>query len=263
MMEPASGVRVGGRSRGPESGAGAMLAIDAGNTRIKWGVHDGRGWAVTGAIATADSARIAEAWSALPRVEGAIASNVAGSAVARDLAAACGARGLALRVIASQAEGLGVVNGYRDPVQLGTDRWAALVAAHAAQGGHKLVVNAGTALTVDALTAEGRFLGGIIVPGPALMRRALDCGTAGLRLTEGALTDFPATTPDAITSGALQACAGAIARMAEAMAARGSPPARAILSGGAAGEIAGLLPMPRAIHENLVLDGLVLIARHS
>jgi type III pantothenate kinase len=240
-----------------------MLAIDAGNTRIKWGVHDGRGWSVTGAIATADSARIAEAWSALPRVAAAIASNVAGSAVARDLAAACAARDVPLRVIASQAEGLGIVNGYRDPAQLGADRWAALVAAHAALPGHKLVVNAGTALTVDALTSEGRFLGGIIVPGPALMRRALDRGTAGLRLTEGAFADFPATTPDAITSGALQACAGAIARMAEAMAARASPPAHAVLSGGAAGEIAGLLPMPHAIHENLVLDGLVLIARHS
>jgi type III pantothenate kinase len=240
-----------------------MLAIDAGNTRIKWGVHDGRGWAAAGAIATSDSTRIADAWSTLPRLEAAIASNVAGTDVARNLAAACGARGMTLRIIASQAAQAGVVNGYRDPAQLGADRWAALVAAHAAGGGHKLVVNAGTALTVDALTAEGRFLGGIIVPGPALMRRALDRGTAGLRLTEGTYADFPGTTPDAITSGALQACVGAITRMAEAMAARGSPAARVILSGGAAGEIAGLLPMPHAILENLVLDGLVVIARHT
>jgi type III pantothenate kinase len=240
-----------------------MLAIDAGNTRIKWGLHDGRAWAATGAIATSDAARIGAAWTSLPRAAGAIASNVAGPGVARDLAAACDARGMTLRIIASQPAQAGVVNGYRDPAQLGADRWAALVAAHAAGGGHKLVVNAGTALTIDALTGEGRFIGGLIVPGPALMRRSLDRGTAGLRLTEGAYADFPATTPDAITTGALQACVGAIARMAEAMAARGSPPARVILSGGAATEIAGLLPMPHAIHENLVLDGLVLIARHS
>jgi type III pantothenate kinase len=160
-----------------------MLAIDAGNTRIKWGAHDGRGWAATGAIATADSARAGDAWSSLPHIDGAIASNVAGPGVARDLAAACGARGVTLRVIESQAVQAGVVSGYRDPAQLGADRWAALVAAHAAGGGHKLVVNAGTALTVDALTGEGRFLGGLIVPGPALMRRSLDRGTAGLRLT--------------------------------------------------------------------------------
>jgi type III pantothenate kinase len=240
-----------------------MLAIDAGNTRIKWGVHDGRAWTATGAIATRDSAGIGAAWSALGRIDGAIASNVAGPDVARDLAAACAAHGATLRIIASPARQLGVANGYRDPEQLGPDRWAALVAAHAAERGNQLVVNVGTALTVDALAADGRFLGGLIVPGPALMRRSLDLGTARLRLTEGAFAQFPATTPDAITSGALQACVGAIERMAGTMAARGSAPERAILSGGAAGEIADLLPMRHAIHENLVLDGLVLIARAS
>jgi len=216
-----------------------VLAIDAGNTRIKWGAHDGRTWLV----------------------DAAIASNVAGPDVARDLTAACSARGGTLRIIASQPRQSGVVNGYRDPAQLGADRWAALLAAHATGGGDKLVVNAGTALTVDALAADGRFLGGIIVPGPALMRRSLDRGTASLRLTEGAFAEFPQSTPDAITSGALQACAGAIERMAAAMAARGSAPARVILSGGAAAGIADLLPMPHAIHENLVLDGLLIIAR--
>jgi type III pantothenate kinase len=240
-----------------------LLAIDAGNTRIKWGMHDGRGWRAAGAIATADSAKIVDAWSALPRIDGAIASNVAGPDVARNLASSCDARGATLRTISAQAAQLGVVNGYRDPAQLGADRWAALVAAHAAGGGHKLVVNAGTALTVDALAADGRFLGGIIVPGPALMRRSLDRGTAGLRHTEGAYAEFPTSTPDAITSGALQACAGAVVRLAEAMAARGSAPAQVVLSGGAARELADRLPMPHAIHENLVLDGLVLIARAS
>ena len=125
------------------------------------------------------------------------------------------------------------------------------------------MVNAGTALTVDALAAEGRFLGGLIVPGPALMRRSLDRGTAELRLTEGAVADFPESTPDAITSGAIQACVGAIERLAGAMAARGSPPGRIILSGGAAAEIAASLPPQTILRENLVLDGLALIARKT
>ena len=129
--------------------------------------------------------------------------------------------------------------------------------------GHKLVVNAGTALTVDALTAAGRFLGGLIVPGPALMRRSLDRGTAGLRLTEGELRDLPTSTPEAITSGAIQACVGAVERLGKAMAAHGAPPDRIILSGGAAAEIAASLPIAATLHEHLVLDGLVLIARQS
>jgi type III pantothenate kinase len=239
------------------------LLIDAGNTRIKWGVHDGRAYVVAGAVETAKAATLARAWPAGLGAGAAIASNVAGAAVQAEIGRACASRGLSLKVIAPVSEQLGVTNGYREPGQLGSDRWAALIAAHRAGPGHKLVVNAGTALTIDALTADGRFLGGLIVPGPALMRRALDRGTAGLRLTEGAFAEFPASTPDAITSGALQACAGAVERMRDAMAGRDCTPSQVVLSGGAAAELAGRLPIPATIRENLVLDGLLLIARSS
>lgn len=236
----------------------SILAIDAGNTRIKWGLHDGAGWIGRGALATGD---IANLGGALPAAAHAVASNVAGEPVRAALDAWAASRGVALRVIRAAARQLGVANGYNEAIQLGSDRWAALVAAHRLEPGDKLVVNAGTALTVDALAASGDFLGGLIVPGPALMRLALDRGTAALRQAPGAFTEFPRSTPDAIASGAIQACAGAIARMAEAMAHRGAAPGRIILSGGAAAELAAHLPLPHSLHENLVLDGLVLIAR--
>src|SRR4029077_3014228 len=127
--------------------------------------------------------------------------------------------------------------------------WVALVAAHRAHPGAKVVVNAGTALTIDALAADGRFLGGLIVPGPTLMRRSLDRGTAGLRLTEGRFVDFPASTPDAITSGAIQASAGPTDRFAALRAAGGHAPGRIILSGGAAAEIAPALASPVLVVE--------------
>jgi type III pantothenate kinase len=155
-----------------------------------------------------------------------------------------------------------VRNLYADPAQLGADRWAALIAAHHGDKANKLVVNVGTALTIDALTAAGEFLGGLIVPGPALMRRSLDRGTAGLRLTEGRFEALPRSTPDAITSGALQACVGAIARFGTAMASQGAAPDRIILSGGAAREIEAMLPYPHTYRENLVLEGLLLAARN-
>lgn len=240
--------------------AGPLLLVDAGNTRIKWGVHDGRAFITTGVVATTDSATLVEAWQAIAPAR-AWASNVAGFVVRDDLERACAKLSIRLRVVHAEPSQLGVTNGYRDPSQLGSDRWAALVAAHHFSRGHKLVVTAGTALTIDALTAEGRFLGGLIVPGPALMRRALDRGTAKLRLTEGTFDLFPASTPDAITTGAVQACAGAVARMREAMEAQGVPPARVILSGGAAPEIVPHLPLAHDIRENLVLDGLALIAQ--
>ena len=239
-----------------------LLAIDAGNTRIKWGVHGGGGWLATGAMPTAESGGAAAAWRGIPPPQRAIASNVAGAEVRANLEQACSQAGLALAVIRAEPSQLGVVNGYADPAQLGPDRWAALIAAHHGTRGHKLVVNVGTALTIDALTADGRFLGGVIVPGPALMRQSLDRGTAGLRLTEGQFQDFPRSTRDAITSGAIAAGVGAVHRLADAMARQGVAPASVVLSGGAAAEIASHLPIAFAIHENLVLDGLVLIARN-
>lgn len=240
-----------------------ILAIDAGNTRIKWGLSDGSRWLRRGAVPTAEVETLAAQWGALAAPARAIASNVAGEAVRSGLGRACAERGIALAVIASERERLGVVNGYRDPGQLGTDRWAGLVAAHRSGPGHKLVVNAGTALTIDALAADGRFRGGLIVPGPALMRRSLDRGTAGLRLTEGRFEPFPASTPDAITTGAVQACIGAVERMRAAMAAAGLDPARLVVSGGAAAELAPHLPPGAAMDENLVLEGLLAIARDS
>jgi len=243
--------------------SGAILAIDAGNTRIKWGVHDAGAWTATGALATAEAASLHDALKGALPVSRAIACNVAGAQVGAHIEAACRRAGVAVEVIASRREQLGVSNGYREPAQLGADRWAALVAAHRGFEGHKLVVNVGTALTVDALAADGRFLGGLIVPGPALMRRSLGMGTAGLRHTEGALREFPRSTPDAITSGAIQASVGAIARLAQAMDAHGCPAGRIILSGGGAREIAASLPLPAIHQDNLVLDGLIAIARGS
>ena len=240
---------------------GWLLAIDAGNTRIKWGVHDGSRWHTLGAVRTGEAHRLVDQWREGPTAQHAIASNVAGDETRMAIENACARTGIPLQLVRSQKEQLGVTSAYEDPAQLGADRWAALVAAHAALAGHKLVVVVGTALTIDALTADGQFLGGLIVPGPALMRRSLDRGTAALRLTEGEVRDFPRRTPDAITTGALQASAGAVERLARGMAAHGTPPAAIVLSGGAARELAPHLHIPPAIHENLVLDGLALIAR--
>lgn len=237
-----------------------LLAIDAGNTRIKWGLHEGGAWRATGAVATADAKSLAAALAAHGPVDRAIASNVAGPEVERELAAAAQRLGAVLRLVHPAGREAGVVNGYRNPAQLGPDRWAALIAARASGPGPKVVATAGTALTVDALSAAGDFLGGLIVAGPALMRGALRSGTARLREVDGADRDFPASTPDAITSGAIQACAGAIAGVVERLAQREGARPDVLLSGGAAGEIAPRLAMPYTLRENLVLDGLARLA---
>lgn len=240
-----------------------VFALDAGNTRIKWGLRVGEDWVARGAFATAEASRLGRDWPPMPAGTLALGCNVGGAAVQGHLFEACARHELLLRLLVPGREQLGVTNAYRDPEQLGADRWAALVAAHGACAVNQLVVNAGTALTVDALRASGAFAGGLIVPGPTLMRRALGGATAQLRRLDGAFDPFPRSTPDAITTGAAQAAIGAIARMGEAMSSAGFAPERIVLSGGGAAELLPHLPMPVLLNDNLVLDGLVRIARAS
>jgi type III pantothenate kinase len=162
--------------------------------------------------------------------------------------------------IASAREQCGVRNSYDDPAQLGCDRWAALIGAWRLCGGPALVVNAGTALTVDALTADGVFVGGIIVPGEHLMRGALAGNTAGLALRPGNFSFFPNTTGDAIMSGTIDAMAGAVERMAHFLEEAGQARPLCVLSGGGAASLATQLNLEVRVVDNLVLEGLLVIS---
>ena len=237
-----------------------ILAIDAGNSRIKWGVHDDGSWAVQGWVATARAAQLARAWAGLPSPEVAIAANVAGARAARSIAAAArGFRGR-LRFVKSAESQCGVRNSYDDPGQLGPDRWAALIGARHLHQGACVVINAGTTMTVDALAADGVFLGGMIVPGTDMMRAALVRGTARLRPRGGRFAFFPANTEDAIASGAANALAGAVERMLRFMREAGEDAPLTLVSGGGARSLAPHLNGTVEVVDNLVLEGLVRIA---
>ena len=249
-----------------------ILCIDCGNSRLKWGLHDGRHWLEQGSRAQHEIARLPRLFAGLPLPERAIACNVASDAVRAEVEAALTrlAPGRPLVWIASRAEQCGVKNTYDDPAQLGADRWAALIGARHVHPGPCLVVNAGTATTIDVLTADGIFLGGLILPGITLMRTALSRATARLPLATGAFSSLPRNTADAIASGALQATAGAIVRMFARVADR--PGAICLLSGGAAEPLEALLgnhapcapegiPLRRV--DNLVLEGLKQLAGMS
>lgn len=232
-----------------------LLAIDAGNTRVKAGWFSRGKLQRSEAWLTADVVRIF-ASELPPRV---IVSNVAGPHIGAQIMEQCALNGVALHVIRSLPEQCGVINGYRDSAQLGTDRWAALIGARESGAGAKLVVVAGTATTVDMLDAGGRFLGGIIIPGMSLMRQSLNRGTAQLPDVPGEISDFPGSTEEAIATGALHATLGAITNMGRKLAAKaGSEPA-IVLSGGAADVLAPHLGAVE-LREHLVLEGLARIS---
>jgi type III pantothenate kinase len=240
-----------------------ILAIDAGNTRIKWALHDGQRFTHDGAVALRDSAALDGQWSALARPSAVAVANVAGEGVQAQLRQALSRWDVRPVFVAGARSQCGVHSHYEDPSQLGPDRWAALIGARALCAGDCLVVGIGTAMTVDALTGDGEFLGGIIVPGFDLMHDALAANTARLSAERGSVRDFPHSTRDAITSGAIQALCGAIERMASAMGAAGHPDPTLVLAGGGAGVIAQHLGRPARQVDKLVLEGLVRIAMDS
>ncbi|NNG24657.1 type III pantothenate kinase [Telluria aromaticivorans] len=234
-----------------------LLLVDAGNTRIKWaialpGAALGE-WETSHAAPHLDLTDIAAAWRRAG-ISRAIVSNVAGLEVRERIAQALPAA-IAVEWFASTLDRAGLRNGYRKPGQLGCDRFAAAIGARALAPGQNIVVaTCGTATTVDAVRADGLFVGGMILPGLALMAASLARNTAQLpQVAPGAAAPplFGDNTDDAIVSGILSAQAGAIER-----ACAGHGASACIVSGGAATYIAPALKVGYRLVDNIVLVGL-------
>lgn len=235
-----------------------ILLVDAGNTRVKWALADTLAapgqWLAHGAVLHAELATLD--WTELGMQHGAacaLVSNVAGADVRAQLAQLLAP--VPVTWFASKPALAGVTNGYREPAQLGCDRFAAAIGARALHPGRALVVaTCGTATTIDAITPDGVFSGGMILPGLALMAGSLAKNTAQLPQVQAGTalpSMFANNTLDAIVSGCINAQAGAIER---AVAAHGAQDC--IVSGGAAGYIVPALTIAHTVRDNLVLAGL-------
>lgn len=238
-----------------------ILAVDAGNTRVKWAMHDGTGFVNEGWCANAGLASLDAQWAALPAPSTIVISNVAGDDVARSLTALATRWPLKPIWASSRRSQCGVTNLYENPEQLGVDRWAAMIGARGLTTSACVVVIAGTAMTINALSVRGEFLGGLILPGFDLMQTSLATNTAKLQAQTGQFTAFPRTTRDAIASGALQALCGAVDRMCAAMRSQDHAEPELVFSGGSGELIAGRMGRPARFNDKLVLEGLVRIAK--
>lgn len=238
-----------------------LLAVDSGNARVKWALVDGERIAARASVGRDEAGTLAGVWRGLPPIARIVGCNVAGEAARLAIEAAATGSGRPVEWLRSKHRCAGVINRYHDPAQLGADRWAALIAARRLfPGSACVVVDAGTAITADALSAGGEFHGGIIVPGLALMRRALAEHTAQLDGPAGSYDDFPRTTADAIASGALLAAAGAVEGMARALIASGEGAPRIVLGGGDAPSLAQRIERPLERVDDLVIRGLIVVA---
>jgi type III pantothenate kinase len=251
----------------------SFLAIDIGNTRLKWALYESP---TPGARALAQGAeflehidRLAEtAWANLPAPTAMLGSVVAGDAIKHRVEAQMELWDIAPQWVIASNQEAGLTNGYDHPARLGADRWVAMIGAwhrmKAVSSAPRPIVLSmvGTAVTVEAIDATGKFLGGYILPGHGIMLKALESGTAGLHVPTGEVRPFPTNTSDALTSGGTYAIAGAMERMVQHVREHCGADPWCVMTGGAGWKMAPSLAHRFELVDALIFEGLLQIAAH-
>ena len=237
------------------------LLIDFGNTRLKWAVWENGRRTFGGVFAHEDTslaAALSNNWTALGEPEAILVSSVVSAALEEELAQLVSAHfDCPIEFVRSPAEAIGIRNAYAEPERLGVDRFLALAAIHAATPRAQILLSCGTALTLDALSKDGRHLGGLIAPSPALMRSALGKGTARVGEQDGELIEIATNTADAAWSGCLLSSVALIERFRATVATRIGGRVAIVGDGGGLDECLRLIPeIERG--RDLVLHGLAL-----
>lgn len=251
-----------------------FLALDVGNTRLKWAQYDcaapGARLLGQGAVFLENIDKLAEGdWHGIESPSKILGCIVAGDAIKRRVVEQLELWDITPHWVISSPQEAGMTNGYDHPARLGADRWVAMIGARrrllarSEKGSLQpiIVVMVGTAVTVEAIDASGKFLGGIILPGHGIMLRALESGTAGLHVPTGEVCDFPTNTSDALTSGGTFAIAGAVQRMADNLTRHCGQVPVCIMTGGAGWKMAPSMSVDVELVESLIFDGLLEIAQ--
>ncbi|MFO1496756.1 MAG: type III pantothenate kinase [Lysobacterales bacterium] len=244
-----------------------QLLIDLGNTRLKWAVLAPDGALKAGAAIAHTEDGFGELAPLLEAGAECAAAWVSSTALSLSDALLLTLRqrlGLPTQLFRSPKEAHGIRSAYDHPETLGTDRFLAMVGARTVVDGAFLVADAGTALTVDMVDSEGQHLGGLIVPGPVLMREALHRGTAGIRTGEVVrLREFARSTDDAVWSGGCLACVALIEHAHRHGVLGVGEHVDLLLAGGAMPALAPHLSLPHRTVDDLVLRGLAVWAEQQ
>lgn len=247
-----------------------LLLIDAGNSRIKWAVPApgdavAPDWQHAGQAETGNIGTLPQAWHGLG-IRRVLISNVAGDAVGQQLRHAihtAAGEDVVVDSFRSSLACAGMRNNYDMPAQLGSDRFASAIGARALYADQPLlIVTSGTAMTIDTVTADGMFEGGMILPGLDMMLQSLAYNTAQLPKVMDfsvKLTPFATQTTEAILSGCMLAQASVVERVYAAHMERFGA-TTCLLAGGAGDLLASLLQVPVNRVDNLVLTGLHVVA---
>jgi type III pantothenate kinase len=239
-----------------------ILAVDVGNSRIKWGICKEYQWLAKKQLAYEEIQALLVHWKEFNNISYVVASSVANQTITKQLDAIFTSFNFKVHWIVSRAYQCGIQNNYKFHTQLGSDRWAAMIAAWNKFHDSCVVVNVGTAMTVDTISCDGVFLGGYIVPGPVLQFSSLTERIQFSHASEVAKCEtFPTTTSNAIHNGIFVALSALIEKSMQLFYKhQGYHPKNCILSGGGAAFIRAHIEFPVIEIDNLVLDGLIVIA---
>ncbi|GHA05279.1 type III pantothenate kinase [Arenicella chitinivorans] len=239
------------------------LLIDIGNTRTKWLMLDGGAPHARGVLG---NHKLKELDFTGFQVSASIASCVANERVFNELALRVREQ-LELelqRAVVTDRQGQ-LLNAYRRRDQLGVDRWLAAIGAHSLiQDRRLIVVDAGTAVTVDLVTADNVFQGGVILPGIRLIQECLTGNTAGVVSAPSDVRSVVGrTTQECVNAGAQFGVAGAIERYIREMTGwsgdGGSDVPCVLMCGGDAERLSALLPIEHRVEVDLVFSGLSVV----
>lgn len=241
-----------------------ILELDVGNSRIKWRLLAGDDLAVVkaGHVPGFDELqRVTELDAAITLAR---MCSVRGGDVNRRLEDWIRAKYSVALVQASVTQSCGgVTNQYADVSRLGIDRWLAMLAAYRRAGGACMVIDSGTALTIDVVDAQGLHLGGHIIPGLRLMRGSLESNTA-IRLSDNYSAysqSLGHSTDEAVFNGTVTALLATIKQQSESLARVGD--VEIYFAGGDAELLHGLAGLDRSeIVTSLVFDGLDVACPH-
>ena len=226
------------------------LLLDIGNSAVKWRIDSRRGKLSDGSLLPTLDAPPEAVWVA----------SVADEAREAALAAETRAQwGLTPWFARSSAVACGLSNSYEQPERMGVDRWLAMIAAFHRVGGPVCVIDAGSALTIDFVAADGRHRGGYILPGMAMMERSLLGETARVRFGDAPRDRLEPgnSTESAVLNGLQLAQAGSI----ELALKRFGEGEALVFTGGNGGEAMRQLDRGGERVDDLVLDGLDLLGR--
>jgi len=240
----------------------SILAIDLGNSHLKWGVFSDNQWTFKSKVPNYEICYLETKLSKIDPVGTVVVSSVADRSTKNFLEQLLSKIGLYPTWIYSKPFQCGVTNHYKIPTQLGSDRWAAIIAAWNMFHYPCIVVNIGTAITVDAISENGNFIGGYIFPGPYILKQSLLENTQIDLIEDNDYQDFPQSTSSAIHGGIVLALIGLIEKTQQLFKSHlHCSEHKCILTGGGANFLKPYLHVPYVEIENLVLEGLIIIAQ--